>query len=139
MIDFIFNFYEHTKRHLIVVNAGRIIQNFDHFAESKDREFMCAACNVTGESCVFGSYNRLRVLTYSSRKGAWEESPPKDIENLYTITSLSWRRDGSKIAVVRIEMMKIRNILIFFFLLVCGALRVLCVGLWMCLTVVFGE
>ncbi len=78
-----------------------MVQNFDHFTSSKDREFMCAACNITGESCVFGSYDRLRVLTYSSRKGAWEESPPKDVENLYTVTSLSWRRDGSKIAVVR--------------------------------------
>jgi len=77
------------------------MQNFDHYTDPRDREFMCGACNITGESCVFGSYDRLRVLTYSSRKGGWEESPPKDMENLYTITTLSWRRDGSKVAVVR--------------------------------------
>ena len=43
---------------------------------------------------------RLRVFNWSPRKGAWDESKMKEIPNLYTITALSWKRDGSRLVAV---------------------------------------
>jgi len=43
---------------------------------------------------------RLRVFNWSPRKGVWDEGRPKEIKNLYTITALAWKRDGSKIVAV---------------------------------------
>jgi len=40
------------------------------------------------------------VFNWSPRKGAWDEGKPKEIKNLYTITALSWKKDGSKIVAV---------------------------------------
>lgn len=33
------------------------------------------------------------------RRGAWEEGKMKEIENIYTVTSLAWKRDGSRLCV----------------------------------------
>lgn len=46
---------------------------------------------------AIGSFNRLRIYIWNTRKSIWEETPPKEIKNLYTITALSWKRDGSKL------------------------------------------
>jgi len=42
----------------------------------------------------------LRVFNWSPRKGAWDEGSPKEIKNLYTVTALAWKKDGSKIVAV---------------------------------------
>ena len=47
--------------------------------------------------------SRLRVFNWSPRKGAWDESKMKEITNLYTITALAWKRDGSRLVAVRIS------------------------------------
>ena len=44
---------------------------------------------------------RLRVFNWSPRKSAWDESKMKEIPNLYTITALAWKKDGSRLAAVR--------------------------------------
>ena len=88
---------------VISVHAGKVMQKFDHSSDDTEKEFMCGSCNPTGHTCVMGSYNRLRMFNYSNRRDTWEEGPCKDIPNLYTITGLSWRKDGSKLAVVRRE------------------------------------
>ena len=31
----------------------------------------------------------------------WEEAPSKEISSLYTITTLSWKKDGSRLVAVR--------------------------------------
>lgn len=49
---------------------------------------------------MIGSFDRLRVLNWHPRRNAWEESKPKEIRNLYTISSLAWKKDGSKILAV---------------------------------------
>lgn len=43
---------------------------------------------------------RLRVLNWSPRRSIWEEAKPKEIANLYTITALAWKRDGSRLCAV---------------------------------------
>ncbi|XP_041496177.1 intraflagellar transport protein 172 homolog isoform X2 [Microtus oregoni] len=46
---------------------------------------------------MLGSYDRLRVFNWSPRRSIWEEAKPKEIANLYTITALAWKRDGSRL------------------------------------------
>lgn len=76
------------------------MQQFDYSREDNEKEFMCAVSSPSGQSLVLGSFNRLRVYNWSPRRETWEETPPKEVENLYTITALSWKGDGSRLAVV---------------------------------------
>lgn len=39
----------------------------------------------------------MRVYNWSPRRANWDEGKPKEIENLYTITALAWKKDGSKL------------------------------------------
>lgn len=59
---------------------------------------------------------RLRVYNWSPRKGSWDESKFKEIPNLYTITALSWKRDGSRLIAVTII---IQSISLFNYISVC--------------------
>lgn len=43
---------------------------------------------------------RLRVFNWAPRRGVWDEAKPKEIPNLYTITSLAWKKDGSRLCAV---------------------------------------
>ncbi|XP_063277854.1 intraflagellar transport protein 172 homolog isoform X3 [Prinia subflava] len=76
---------------------GSVIQTLDYSRDSSEKEFTTAATSPSGQSIVIGSYDRLRVLNWSPRRGAWEEGKPKEIAHLYTITALAWKRDGSRI------------------------------------------
>lgn len=77
---------------------------FDH---SKDptidcREFTAAASNPTGDIVVLGNYNSF--YTYSRNKDTlgWEHDKQKGItrvENMYSVTALDWKPDGSRLAV----------------------------------------
>ena len=88
-----------------MVCVGKVVQQFDYSREDDEKEFMCAAASPSGQTFVLGSFNRLRVYNWSPRRESWEEMPPKDIPNLYTITALSWKADGSRLAVVRLIIM----------------------------------
>ena len=48
-------------------------------------------------------FHRLRAYNWAPRKKAWEESTPKNIPNLYTITALAWKRDGSRLTTVGVH------------------------------------
>ncbi|XP_053566907.1 LOW QUALITY PROTEIN: intraflagellar transport protein 172 homolog [Bombina bombina] len=76
---------------------GEVIQTFDYSRDPTEKEFTAAIVSPSGQSVVIGSYDRLRVLNWSSRRGAWEEAKAKEIPNLYTITALAWKRDGSRL------------------------------------------
>uniref|UniRef100_A0A3B4XDD0 Intraflagellar transport 172 n=1 Tax=Seriola lalandi dorsalis TaxID=1841481 RepID=A0A3B4XDD0_SERLL len=76
---------------------GHILQTFDYTRERTEREFTVAATSPSGQSVVFGSYDRLRVFNWAPRRGVWDEAKPKEIVNLYTITSLAWKKDGSRL------------------------------------------
>ncbi|KAG7214317.1 hypothetical protein INR49_004455 [Caranx melampygus] len=76
---------------------GHILQTFDYTRERTEREFTVAITSPSGQSVVFGSYDRLRVFNWAPRRGVWDEAKPKEIVNLYTITSLAWKKDGSRL------------------------------------------
>jgi intraflagellar transport protein 172 len=46
---------------------------------------------ITGQECVFGSYDHIRLYSYQPRKGMFEEAPAKEIKNMYTVTAMAWR------------------------------------------------
>ncbi|XP_041496083.1 intraflagellar transport protein 172 homolog [Microtus oregoni] len=76
---------------------GHVLQTFDYSRNPQEREFTTAAASPGGQSVVLGSYDRLRVFNWSPRRSIWEEAKPKEIANLYTITALAWKRDGSRL------------------------------------------
>lgn len=87
------------KRIVIYTRDGRMLQQFDYSKDPSEKEFTVAANNPSGQIGIVGSYNRLRVFNWSPRKGLFEESEPKEIPNYYTITSIAWKKDGSKLAI----------------------------------------
>ena len=46
---------------------------------------------------MLGSFNRLHVFNWSPSKQIWEEAQTKIIENFYTVSSLAWKPDGSRL------------------------------------------
>ncbi|KAJ8009128.1 hypothetical protein DPEC_G00085660 [Dallia pectoralis] len=76
---------------------GHILQTFDYSGDRSEKEFTVAATSPSGQSVVIGSYDRLRVFNWAPRKGAWDEASPKEIPNMYTITALAWKKDGSRL------------------------------------------
>ena len=72
---------------------------FDHAGDPDQREFSCAAFNPAGETVVVGSFDRFHAFTRDARRGTWEEAGRKDVANLYTVSALGWKSDGSKLTV----------------------------------------
>lgn len=92
-------------------DLGQLLQKFDYTNDNTEKEFSAAAASPSGQSIVFAAFSRLkhsflrwlifrlRVFTYSLVRKQWEESVVIDVPNLYTITSMSFKRDGSKLVV----------------------------------------
>uniref|UniRef100_A0A8B9J8B1 Intraflagellar transport 172 n=1 Tax=Astyanax mexicanus TaxID=7994 RepID=A0A8B9J8B1_ASTMX len=76
---------------------GHVLQMFDYSRDCSEKEFTVAATSPSGQSVVLGSYDRLRVFNWSPQRGAWDQASPKEIPNLYTITALAWKKDGSRL------------------------------------------
>ena len=56
--------------------------------------------SIVSSPLLLCCFHRLRAYNWAPRKKSWEESTPKNIPNLYTITALAWKRDGSRLMVV---------------------------------------
>ncbi|KAF5830572.1 intraflagellar protein IFT172 [Dunaliella salina] len=78
---------------------GRTLQMFDYSGDDGVREFTACAFNPSGDAVVFGTYNRFYVYVHNASRNTWEQATMKHIENLYSITALSWKPDGSKLCV----------------------------------------
>ncbi|XP_028253563.1 intraflagellar transport protein 172 homolog [Parambassis ranga] len=85
------------KKLVAYTREGHILQTFDYSRDQTEKEFTAAATSPSGQSVVFGSFDRLRVFNWAPRRGVWDEAKPKEIENVYTITSLAWKKDGSRL------------------------------------------
>ncbi|KAJ3660531.1 hypothetical protein Zmor_004974 [Zophobas morio] len=84
------------KRVSIYSNAGKLVKNFDYSKDLDEHEFTIATCSPSGQAVVMGSFDRLRLYIWNTRRSLWEEAPSKEIKNLYTVTALAWKRDGSR-------------------------------------------
>ncbi|VDK73481.1 unnamed protein product [Litomosoides sigmodontis] len=78
---------------------GELLQQFDYRNGSDhEKEFTVAIRDSLGRSIVFGSFDRLRLYSWNSRRGALDEGKSLEIRYLYTISALTWSPDGSTIA-----------------------------------------
>lgn len=78
-------------------NDGRETRTFDYSNTPGVKEFSCCRFNPSGESVVLGNYNKYFVFSYNPRTREWSEVVIKEIPNLYTISTLCWRADGSRL------------------------------------------
>jgi len=72
---------------------------FDHADKPECREFTCAVTNPTGDTVVLGNFNALYVYSRNKDTMGWEEKSTCRVENMYSVTALSWKSDGDKLAV----------------------------------------
>ena len=42
---------------------------------------------------------RFRTFSLNPKTGVWEESSAITVDNMYTVTSITWKRDGSRLLV----------------------------------------
>ena len=77
---------------------GEVLQQFDFVDEDGSSEFNVAAFNPSGESVVAGSFSRFHVFSMNTQRQQWELACVKTIPNLYTVSALVWKPDGSRIA-----------------------------------------
>nr|CDJ87483.1 intraflagellar transport protein 172 homolog [Haemonchus contortus] len=82
------------RRVFCYTENGIVQQQFD-FNSQNEKEFSAVAMDFTGNNVVLGSFNRIRLFSWSSRRGAWEEGNFLDIPNLYACTAIAWKADGS--------------------------------------------
>ena len=48
---------------------------------------------------MIGSFNKLHVYNYNMRANRWDQAGVKEVENMYTVTSMAWKQDGSRFVV----------------------------------------
>ena len=76
---------------------GSVYQRFDYSQDAKVKEFTIAAFNPSGDTVVLGNFNRFFIFQYNPKRRDWIEADVKVIENLYSVTALCWKTDGSKL------------------------------------------
>lgn len=81
---------------------GRVMQEFDYSRDDDEQELTVAEYSPSRQSLVVGSFNRFHVYNFNVIQGGWEEAPLKTIDNFYTVTTLCWKPDGSKLVAVRL-------------------------------------
>ncbi|XP_054716571.1 intraflagellar transport protein 172 homolog [Uloborus diversus] len=87
------------KKIVIYGNDGIIKKQIDYSRNTTEKEFTTAVCSPSGKTVILGSFDRLRILNWSSHHHDWEEAKPKEVANWYTICTLAWAKDGSKLSV----------------------------------------
>ncbi|GFY01521.1 intraflagellar transport protein 172 homolog [Trichonephila clavipes] len=87
------------KKIVIYGNDGMLKKQIDYSRNQVEKEFTTAVCSPSGKSVVIGSFDRLRILNWSTHHQDWEEAKSKEVTNWYTICTLAWAKDGSKLSV----------------------------------------
>ncbi len=76
-------------------DIGSQLQSFDYSHDEKLKEFTVAKVSPSGDTIAIGNYNKFFVFLYNNRKLVWEEGCVKNMEGMYSVTSLCWKPDGS--------------------------------------------
>ena len=63
------------------------------------KEFGCAVMSPSGVAAVVGNFNKFIVYAFSSKTGEWEETKSTVVPNLYNVTAVGWKADGSRVAI----------------------------------------
>ena len=54
-------------------NNGREIQAYDYSGEDAVREFTSCSFNPSGDTAIFGTYNRFYIYTFNAMRRSWDE------------------------------------------------------------------
>jgi intraflagellar transport protein 172 len=73
-------------------------RTFDYSDDDDCKGFTACAVNTGGESMILGGFDEFRVFSHSAVEGSWLEASKQHIPNLYTVTALGWKTDGSRVA-----------------------------------------
>ncbi|XP_020709272.2 intraflagellar transport protein 172 homolog isoform X2 [Athalia rosae] len=87
------------KRIFFYDQRGKPVRNFDYSRDKGERELTVACCSPSGQSVAVGSWDKIRLLDWTPRKGIWEEANTRALPHLYTVTAMTWRKDGSRLMV----------------------------------------
>ncbi|CAG9326113.1 unnamed protein product [Blepharisma stoltei] len=82
---------------IFYTDDGNVFQRFDYSYDTSVKEFTVAAFNPAGDTVVIGNFNKFFVYGYNPKRPEWVEKLVKNIENLYSVTALCWKPDGSKV------------------------------------------
>ena len=83
---------------------GSLERTFDYSGEPEKgmpqcKEFTCAAFNNTGDSVAVGNFDCFYTYSYNAKTEGWDENEVKVVENMYSVTSMSWKHNGSTLGV----------------------------------------
>ncbi|KAF4527758.1 hypothetical protein B566_EDAN015492 [Ephemera danica] len=80
------------KRIVVYGNDGSTVRVFDFGKDLLERDFSTACCSPSGQAVAIGSYD-----SWETQRREWSMET-KQIRNLYSVSALAWRRDGSRLA-----------------------------------------
>lgn len=79
--------------------SGSIVQQFEYYNTPKVKEFSCVAANPSGHTMVAGNFDKFFVYVFSMSSNKWVEASQVNVENLYTVSAVCWKPDGSRMVV----------------------------------------
>jgi len=83
-------------------NEGGMQRTFDYSITEEGKpvckEFGVAAFNMTGDSVSVGNFDSFYTFSYSKAGDTWEEKEIKVVENMYSVTAMAWKNNGSTLA-----------------------------------------
>lgn len=77
--------------------SGTVAREFDYTETEGVKAMTTARFAPSGQTLIVGNWNRFFIYGWNSRLEVWEEISCKVIENLYSVTALAWKPDGSKL------------------------------------------
>eukprot|EP00750_Incisomonas_marina_P001956 INCI11849.1.p1 GENE.INCI11849.1~~INCI11849.1.p1 ORF type:complete len:1765 (-),score=415.02 INCI11849.1:104-5398(-) len=87
------------KIHLYNPETCEKIRDFDYTEDAKVQDMTVARFAPGGTTCVVGNWNCFFIYSYDNKSESWQEISRKDVPNLHSVTALSWKSDGSKLAI----------------------------------------
>lgn len=84
---------------IFYTDDGNLFQRMDYTHDSTVKEFTIGAFNPSGDTIVLGNFNKFFVIGFNPQRGDYVEKTIKNIENLYSVTALCWKPDGSKLVI----------------------------------------
>jgi intraflagellar transport protein 172 len=77
---------------------GGEVQTFDYSGDDAVKEFSSLAFNPSGQTVVLGNFSRFYIYAFDAASAKWQQTGVTVVENLYTVTALAWKSDGSRLA-----------------------------------------
>ncbi|KAH3760349.1 intraflagellar transport protein [Pelomyxa schiedti] len=87
------------QRIIFFNDYSQVLQAFDYTSDSSEKDYTAAVSSPSGHCIVFATFSRMRVFTLNLSHRQWDISFIVDVNNLYTITTLGFKKDGSKLVV----------------------------------------